>query len=126
MKLKLRFSADVLVALQANKILGLRAGSGEHRFIGLWYVLVENRVFVRSWSVTPDGWYETLLETPHGTMTVAHYELPIRSVHTRSERLKAAVGQAYQDKYHTPGALKYVRDLRRPKSKATTTELIPL
>jgi hypothetical protein len=47
-------------------------------------------------------------------------------VQTRSERLKDAVDRAYLEKYHTPGSIKFARDLVRAKSRATTTELVPL
>lgn len=116
----------MLAAFRKSKILGIRVGDKAHRFIGLWLVVVENRVFVRSWSVSPNGWYQTLRQDPHGTVQVAEYELPFRAILTRSDRLKDAVDRAYAEKYNTPGALQYVRDLKRAKSKATTTELVPL
>jgi hypothetical protein len=40
--------------------------------------------------------------------------------------LKDAVSRAYLEKYSTPGSIKYARDLGRAKSRATTTELVPL
>ena len=33
--------------------LGIRAGTQAHRFVGIWAVVVEVRVFVRSWSLKP-------------------------------------------------------------------------
>ena len=45
-----RFPQDVVAAIDKGKILGLRAGTQPHRFIGIWAVVVENRVFVRSGS----------------------------------------------------------------------------
>jgi hypothetical protein len=126
MKAKRRFPDEVLAAIRKSKILGLRAGSQPHRFIGLWVVVVEGRVFVRSWGVTPHGWYYAFLEEPRGVLQIAGQEIPIRAVRTRSERLKDVVDRAYREKYNTPGAIKYVRDLTRAKSKATTTELAPL
>jgi hypothetical protein len=126
MKTYARFTSKVLDALRVGKIMGLRAGEGLHRFIGLWMVVVEGRVFVRSWGVRPDGWYRALQEHPRGVIQIANREIKVRAVFTRSERLKDAVDQAYREKYNTPGSLKYVRDLKRPKSRATTTELIPL
>jgi hypothetical protein len=47
-------------------------------------------------------------------------------VQTRSERLKEAIDRAYLEKYHTPGSVKFARDLGRAKSRATTTELVPV
>ncbi len=120
-----RFSDDILASIHKNKIIGLRAGTGQHRFIGIWAVVVEGRVFVRSWSLKPRSWYRTFLEEPQGTVNIADREIAVRAVRTRSERLKDGVDRAYREKYNTPGSIKYVRDLARAKSRATTTELIP-
>ena len=126
MKAKRRFTDDILAAVCDGKILGIRAGTEPHRFIGIWAVVVEGRVFVRSWSLKPRSWYRTFLEEPRGTINVAGREIAVRAVRTRSERLKTAVSRAYLEKYKTPGSLKYARDMGRAKSKATTTELVPL
>jgi hypothetical protein len=47
-------------------------------------------------------------------------------VFPRGERLLDAVSAAYLEKYKTPGSLKYAKDLGRARSRATTTELVPL
>ena len=125
MKAKRRFSRDVVEAIREGEILGIRAGTKPHRFIGIWAVVVERRVFVRSWSLKPRSWYRTFLEEPRGTINVDGREIPVRAVQTRSERLKKAVDQAYLNKYNTPGSIKYAQDLGRAKSRATTTELVP-
>jgi len=39
---------------------------------------------------------------------------------------KDAIDEAYLEKYDTRGSIQYARDLGRAKSRATTTELIPL
>ena len=119
------FPAGILVAIRDGKILHIRAGSEPHRFIGIWVVVVEGRVFVRSWSLKPRSWYRTFLKEPRGTIQVAGREIPVRAVQTRSERLKDAVDRAYLEKYKSRGAIKYARDLGRSKSRATTTELVP-
>ena len=124
MKKKPRFTEDVLSAIEGGKIIGIRAGSQPHRFIGIWAVVVEGRVFVRSWSLKERSWYRTFLVEPHGIIQVGGQEIPVRAVHTRSERLKKAVDKAYLEKYNTPGSIKYARDLGSMKSRATTTELV--
>ncbi len=121
---KRRFPDDVLTAIRDGKILGIRAGTQPHRFIGIWAVVVEDRVFVRSWSLKPRSWYRTFLLEPHGAVQVAGREIPVRAVHTRSERLKAAVDRAYLEKYKTPGSIQYARDLDSEPSRSTTTELV--
>jgi hypothetical protein len=121
-----RFPADVLETIRTGKIIGLRAGTAPHRFIGIWAVVVENRVFVRSWSLKPRSWYRTFCEEPQGTIQVDDKEIPVRAVQTRSERLKQAIDEAYLAKYKTPGSIKYAQDLGSEKSRATTTELVPM
>ena len=121
-----RFPAKTLAAIRADKILGIRAGDEPHRIIGIWAVVVEGRVFVRSWSLKPRSWYRTFLEEPRGLIQVGNRKIAIRAVQTRSERLKDAVTEAYREKYNTPGSIKYVRDMARTKSRNTTTELVPL
>jgi hypothetical protein len=121
-----RFTKSIVAAIRDSKILGLRAGKDPHRFIGIWAVVVEGRVFVRSWSLKPRSWYRTFLLEPQGTIQVADRQIPVRAVRTRSERLKEAVDQAYLEKHNTPGSIKYARDLGRAKSRGTTTELVPI
>jgi hypothetical protein len=125
MKPQKRFPAAVVAAIRDSHILGVRAGTGPHRFIGIWAVAVEGRVFVRSWGVKPGGWYRTLLDDPRGAIRIGDREIPVQAVRTRSERLKDSVTRAYLEKYTTAGSVKYARGLGRAKRRATTTELVP-
>ncbi len=118
-------SAETLIAaIHGARRIALVAGSKPHRFTSLWAVVVDGRVFVRSWSVKPRSWYRTLLEEPRGVLKLREREAPFRSVRTRSAPLKAAVDRAYRAKYDHIGDLPYTRDMTGPKSRATTTELI--
>ena len=126
MKPRRRFTSRDLEAIRLGKIVGIRAGTEPHRVIGIWAVVARGRVFVRSWSLKPRSWYRTFLETPRGILSIDGREIPVRAVHTRREPLKAAVDRAYVLKYDTPASLEYVRDLRRHRSRNTTTELVPL
>jgi hypothetical protein len=119
-----RLPRAVVDWIDRSKILGIRAGMEPHRIIGIWAVVVEGRVFVRSWSRKPRSWWRTFLEDPRGIVEVSGRHIPIRAVQTRSERLKDAVSRAYAKKYDTPGSLQYVRGFKRPARRDTTTELV--
>jgi hypothetical protein len=121
-----RFSREVIAAIREGKVLGIRAGTKPHRIIGIWAVVVENRVFVRSWSLKPNGWYGAMLEEPVGVIEVEGREIPVRAVFTRGERLKKAVDRAYAEKYNTPKSRHFVQGFARSKKRRdTTTELVP-
>jgi hypothetical protein len=125
MRLKPQFTKEILESIRREKILGIRAGSDStHRIIGIWAVVVEERVFVRSWSRKPRSWWRTFLEDPHGMIVVGAKEIPVRAIQTRSERLKDLVSVAYKQKYNTPGSVQYVKEMSRKKSRDTTTELV--
>lgn len=105
----------------------MRAGSrSDHRFIGIWAVVVEGRVLARSWTLEPGGWYGTLLDDPLGAIQVGERQLRIRAVPVRSERIRDAVEQAYAVKYPTPGSRKFVRGFRTQRRRETTTEFLPV
>jgi hypothetical protein len=126
MSARRRFPRDVVAAIRDGKYVSIWAGTEPHRFIYIWAVVVDGRVFARSWSLKPRSWYRTFLLHPRGKLRVGDQEYAIRAVRTRSERLKDAVSRAYLTKYTSPGSIRYARDLGRAKSRATTTEFVPL
>jgi hypothetical protein len=121
-----RFSKPVVDAIRAGKILGIRAGSKPHRIIGIWAVVVEGRVFVRSYSLKERSWYRTFREDPRGVIEVNGKQFKVRPVFTRSERLKKLVDKAYAEKFPTPGSRVFVEGFKEKKRRDTTTELVPV
>lgn len=127
--MKKNFSKTILASIQKEKIIGIRAGSEEsHRIIGVWVVVLENRVFVRSWSMKPRSWWRTFLEDPYGEIIPANRKrgIKVRAAQVKSETLKDAVSAAYREKYNTPGSIRYVEDMSQKPSRDTTTELIAI
>jgi hypothetical protein len=121
-----RFPKSTVNAVRDGKILGIRAGTKPHRIIGIWAVVVEGRVFVRSYTLKPRSWYRSFLEEPQGIIEVNGKEIPVRAIFTRSERLKTAVDRAYAEKFPTPGSRQFVEGFKEKKRRDTTTELVPL
>lgn len=121
-----RFSRPVVAAIDTSKILGVRAGARtEHRFIGVWAVVVEGRVFARSWTLKQGGWYRTFLEDPLGAIKIGEREIRVRAVRVRSGRIRDAVEDAYARKYSTPASQKYVRGFRTARRREATIEFVP-
>jgi hypothetical protein len=119
-----RFTGPALEELAKAKILGVRAGT-EHRYTGVWVVVVEGRVFVRSWNDKPTGWYRAFLAQPLGSIQLGGREAPVRARQLRGERLRDAVTRAYAGKYDTKASEKWVRGFAEPGRAATTLELLP-
>jgi len=121
-----RFGPALVRAIGQANLVRIRAGTADHRFIGIWAVVVDGRVFVRSWSLKPRSWWRTFLDDPTGAIEIAGEAIPVRARQATSERLRDAIDEAYLRKYDSPGSIKYARDLGSGQSRETTTELMPL
>ena len=121
-----RLPRPVIAAADAAGIMGIRAGAkSDHKFRGVWPIVVDGRLFARSWTLTTGGWYRTFLEDPLGVIQVGDREVRIRAIRVKSERLRDKIDAAYREKYHTKASQKYVRGLRSPRRRETTTEFVP-
>jgi hypothetical protein len=118
------FSEAETEALRKVKILGVRSGT-EHRYTGVWVVVVGNRVFVRSWNDKPSGWFQAFKKQPSGTIQVGELEIPVRAKVPRSARILDAVTAAFGEKYNTKGSRKWVEGFAEPSRVATTLEFVP-
>ena len=121
-----RLSRPVIAAADAAKIMGIRAGAkSDHKFIGVWPVVVDGRLFARSWTSTKGGWYQSFLEDPLGVIQVGDREVRVRAVRVKSERVRDKIEDAYTEKYNTKASQKYVRGFRTERRRSTTTEFVP-
>ena len=121
-----RLPRTVVAAVDAGKYFGVRAGARtDHRFIGIWMVAVDGRVFARSWTIKPEGWFDTFLSDPLGAIQVGKRTLRIRAVRVRSVRTLDAIEDAYAAKYTTPGSKMFVRGFRTARRRAATVEFVP-
>lgn len=121
-----RFPRTVVNAIHEASILGVTAGAtSEHRFTGVWPVVVDGRVYARSWTMKSDGWYHAFLEDPVGVIQVGDRVLRVRAVRARGERVRDKVEEAYAAKYHTKASQKYVRGFRSARRRETTIEFVP-
>jgi len=116
---------SVVAAIDESTILGVRAGArSDHRFIGIWPVVVGGRAFARSWTLKPGGWHRTFTEDPLGTIQVGRRNVRIRAVPVRGTRIHEAIERAYAEKYPTPGSRKFVRGFRTKRRRASTVEFV--
>lgn len=118
------FTDAIVEVLNKAKILGVRAGN-EHRYTGVWVVVVEGRVFARSWNDKPTGWFRAFRKQPSGMIQVGELEIPVRGKLVRSARIRDAVTVAFGEKYPTKGSRKWVEGFAEPDRVINTLEFVP-
>ena len=119
-----RFPESVVEAARKAKILGVRAGN-EHRYTGVWVVVVDGRIFARSWSDKPTGWCRAFRKQPKGTIQIADLEVSVHAKLVGSARLREAVTAAFGEKYNTKASRKWVEGFAEPARTLTTLEFVP-
>ena len=117
-------SRKTIEAARDAKIMGVRAGT-EHRYTGVWVVVVEDRIFARSWSDKPTGWFRAFRKQPSGTIQIGELEIPVQGKLVRSARIRDAVTVAFAEKYNTKGSRKWVEGFAEPERVLTTLEFVP-
>ena len=121
-----RLPRTVIAAADAASIMGIRAGARtDHRYIGVWPIVVNGRLFARSWTMKKGGWWRSFLEDPLGVIQVGDRQLRIRAIRVKSERLRDQIEAAYARKYDTKASQKYVRGFRSRRRRETTIEFVP-
>src|SRR6476661_5560581 len=118
------FTGDVVEEFRKAKIMGVRSGT-EHRHTGVWVVVVDDRVFARSWNDKPTGWFRAFKTEPNGTIQVGERELPVRGRVVRGARLLDAITVAFGEKYNTKASRKWIEGFAEPARLATTLEFLP-
>jgi hypothetical protein len=118
------FTDDVVEALRKAKILGVRSGT-THRYTGVWVVVVDDRVFARSWYDKPTGWFQAFRKEATGTIQAGDLEVPVRAKVVRSARIRDAVTAAFAEKYPTKGSKVWVDGFAEPSRVLTTMEFVP-
>ena len=118
-----KFADTVIEEIRKSKILGVRSGT-EHRYTGVWVVVVSNRVFVRSWNDKPTGWFRAFKKEATGTIQIGDLEVSVRGKLVRSARIRDAVTLALGEKYNTRASLKWVKGFAEPSRALTTLEFV--
>jgi hypothetical protein len=118
------FAARSLEALAEARMVRVRSGR-QHRFTGIWVVVVRGRVFARSWNDKPTGWRAAFRENPRGAIRWAARAIAVRVRPIRGERLLDEIERAYVHKYDTPANRKWVRGFRVAWRRETTVEFLP-
>ena len=119
-----KFGKATVEALQSAKILGVRSGT-EHRYTGVWVVVVDDCVFVRSWNDKPSGWFRAFKDEPAGMIEFGDREVRVRGKAVRSQKMRDAVTKAFAEKYNTKGSRVWVEGFGEPERVVNTLEFVP-
>ncbi len=108
-----------------NNLIGLKAGKERQNFLNIWMVVVDDRVFARSWGFAERSWYNTFLEDSEGELKCGDRIIPIiAKIPEDIDDLKEGINQAYLKKYNHGDNSKYALGIIEPAHVEKTMEFV--
>ncbi|WPO88918.1 DUF2255 family protein [Chryseobacterium sp. HR92] len=118
---------NALYYIKTNTIIGIKAGQKRSEFLEIWMVVVQDRVFARSWGLAERSWYNTFLENPDGEIQCGETIYPIKALIPQDiNDLTEEINEAYLTKYNTSHNIPYSQGIIQEKHIAKTMEFIIL
>lgn len=118
---------NVVNFINTNNLIGIKAGSARETFLNIWMVVVDERIFARSWGFSERSWFNTFLEEARGQLKCGDIIADIRAeVPVWNESLNERINQAYLAKYDEGDNSFYAKGITQPEHVAKTMEFILL
>lgn len=123
-----KFSKAFLKCINETQISSVRVGDGRDKFTGIWMVVVNDRIFGRSYYGAERSWYTALLNGHNGEIKCVKGLIPVKGVKPAdSSTISKSINKAYEKKYLVKAYnKKWVDGLCEPERVARTMEFIPV
>jgi len=120
------FPKEFLKAVGETQITSVRAGKDRTKFTGIWMVVVQERIFARSYYGAERSWYTALLDGNDGDLKCGKEIVPVKGVKPADiDAIADAINNAYEKKYLVKAYnKKSVDGLNEPERIARTIEFI--
>lgn len=116
---------EALNYINSNNLIGIKAGKNRERFLEIWMVTVDNRIFARSWGFAERSWYNTFLKDEEGQIQCGTNISNIKArVPEDLDEINEKISKAYLDKYDSGENSYYAKGIIEEKHAQKTMELI--
>ncbi len=114
--------------IKSNNLIGIKAGQDRETFLEIWMVIVDDRIFARSWGFAERSWYNQFLKNPKGEIQCGDEVFQIQAqVPENDENLMNKINEAYLEKYtKTEHNKKYAEGIVKYAHIEKTMEFIVL
>lgn len=111
--------------INTNNLIGIKAGFERQTFTDIWMVVVDDRIFARSWGFAEKSWYNSFLQDSQGELKCGDEVFAIKGlVPADKNELAEAINNAYLTKYNTGKNIEYSKGIIREKHVEKTMEFI--
>ena len=118
---------NAIDCISSNNLIGLKAGKERKTFLEIWMVVIDDRIFARSWGFAEKSWYNTFLTDPFGQIKCGEITFNIKAtIPNDIKELTNRINQAYIDKYNFGRNIEYVEGIIQQQHVDKTMEFMIL
>jgi hypothetical protein len=108
-----------------NNLIGIKAGKDRATFLDIWMVIVDNRIFARSWGFAEKSWYNNFKVDNEGELKCGENILKIKAVIPADLiEISAKINNAYLAKYNFGANAKYAIGIIQKEHILKTMEFV--
>jgi hypothetical protein len=122
---QISFSSQAIEYIKTNNLIGIKAGLDRPDFLDIWMVVVDNRIFARSWGFAERSWYNTFMKNPEGQIKCGERIFHIQATIPKDNSdMTERINHAYLAKYNSDHNIKYAIGIIEDKHVEKTMEFI--
>lgn len=116
---------DALDYICNHNLIGIKAGTERPDFLDVWMVVVEGRIFARSWGFAERSWFNQFLQNPGGQIKCGEQVFAIKAfIPEDLEELTEKINLAYLTKYNQGQNIKYAQGIVEKEHAEKTMEFV--
>ena len=118
-----KFTDEFYKHINNNTLIGIKAGRLRKKFLDIWMVEVEGRIFARSWNKSKRSWFTEFIHSGEGQIKYGEKIIPVKGQKLEYESgLSILINKAYLEKYNQPENLVYSIGITQTEYEEYTME----
>ncbi|MET3535219.1 DUF2255 family protein [Chryseobacterium limigenitum] len=111
--------------IKTNNLIGVKAGANRSTFLEIWMIVVNDRIFARSWGLAEKSWYNSFIQDSKGQIQCGNFVFNINAIIPMdNDELTKVINNEYLTKYNSGHNIDYAKGIIQTKHVEKTMEFI--
>jgi hypothetical protein len=120
------FEKEFFNLLNQHSLVEIKGGETREKFLPIWMIEVNGRVFSRSWSKSEKSWFSDFEATGVGEVKFTDKVVKLKGKKLpKEDEIHDKINKAYLAKYNQPYNIKYAEGITQPEYRNYTMEFFP-
>ena len=107
---------ELIEYLNNNTLIEIKGGLEREKFIEIWMVNVDNRIFARSWNKSKKSWFTEFQKIGVGQIKFGEKILNVFGKKTqKDDEINEKIDETYLRKYIQPENINYAKGITQPE-----------